>query len=144
MVRTVVEGYLDVNNVVSCQNTGLHGTLDTCINRRDVFLRNYAADDVVDEFVSFAGLVGLNADFNVTVLTAATGLAGIFVVDISRFADGFLIGNLGSANVCFNLEFAKQAVNDNFQVQLTHTGDNGLAGFLISVGPEGRVFFSKL
>ena len=42
------------------------------------------------------------------------------------------------------MELTKQTVYDNLQMQLTHTGNNSLTGFLIGVCTEGRVFFSKL
>ena len=79
-----------------------------------------------------------------TVLTATTGLLLILVIHVSFALNGFLIGYLRSTNVCFNLEFAKQTVYDNVQMQFAHAGDNGLTSFLVCPGTEGRVFFCQL
>ena len=77
MVRAIVQGDLNVNNRVACEDTSLHSALDTLINRRDIFLRDSTADDLVDELVALAGLVRLNDDLNVAVLALTTGLTGI-------------------------------------------------------------------
>ena len=45
MVGTVEQGDLYVHHREACQHTGLHGTLNTCINSGDIFLRDGAADD---------------------------------------------------------------------------------------------------
>ena len=62
MERTVVQLYLNVNNRISGQYTGLHSALDTCVNSWDVFLRNCTADNAVDELVALTGLVRGDSD----------------------------------------------------------------------------------
>ena len=66
MIRTIPQGDLDVNDRIACQNAGLHSTLDTVVDSRDVFLRDRAANDGVDELVTLTGLVGLDLDLNMT------------------------------------------------------------------------------
>src|SRR5699024_3278068 len=51
---------------------------------------------------------------------------------------------LRSTNVCLDLELALHAVNQNVEVQLTHTADDGLAGLLVQLHGEGRVLFRQL
>ena len=68
MIRTIPQGDLDVNDRIACQNAGLHSTLDTVVDSRDVFLRDSAANDGVDELITLTGLVGLDLDLDVTVL----------------------------------------------------------------------------
>ena len=46
MIRTIPQGDLDINNRIACQNTGLHSTLDTVVDSRDVFLRDRAANGI--------------------------------------------------------------------------------------------------
>ena len=69
VVRTVVQGYLDVNNRIACEDTGVKSALDTCVNSRNELLRDRTADNVVAELVALTGLVRLYLDLNVTVLT---------------------------------------------------------------------------
>ena len=62
---------------------------------------------------------------------------------LDRLADGLAVSNLRVTDVCFNLELALHAVNQDVEMELAHTADNGLAGFLIQVNGEGRVLFSQ-
>ena len=79
-----------------------------------------------------------------TVLALTTTLACILVVNVSHLAYRFLVGNLGLTHVGFYLELTQQAIHDDLQVQLAHTGDDGLSGLLIGVGTEGRVLLCQL
>ena len=143
MERTIVQLYLNVNNRISGQYPSLHSALDTCVNSWDVFLRNRTADNAVDELVALTGLVRGNSDLNVTVLTFTTGLTSVFHINISRFSDGFFVSYLWLTYVCLYLELTQQTVNDDLQMELTHAGDDGLAGFFVCVGLEGRVFLCQ-
>ncbi len=68
-----------------------------------------------------------------TILTTTTRLLGVFTFDISNFrANRFAVSNLRFTHVSFNVEFTLHAVNDDVEVQLTHTSDDGLVGFFIS------------
>ena len=40
--------------------------------------------------------------------------------------------------------FTLQAVDNDFKVKLTHTGNNGLTSFFIGMNTEGWIFFGKL
>ena len=74
MIRTIPQGDLDVNDRIASQNAGLHSTLNTVVDSRDVFLRDRAANDGVDELVTLTGLIGLDLDLNVTILALTTVL----------------------------------------------------------------------
>ena len=82
MVGAVVQRDLHVHDGIACQNTGLHRALDTGVDRGNVFLRDGAADDGVDELIALAGLVRLELDLNVTVLALTAGLTGILDIDV--------------------------------------------------------------
>ena len=79
-----------------------------------------------------------------TVLALTTGLTCVLGLLVGLFADGLTVSNLGCTHVCFNLELTQQTVNDDLQVQLAHTGDDGLTGLFVSVGLEGRILFGQL
>jgi hypothetical protein len=66
---------LHVDEGVPGDHAALHRLLDAIDDRRDVFLRNDAADDLVLDDDTLAPFVGLDVDFGMAVLTATTALA---------------------------------------------------------------------
>ena len=77
------------------------------------------------------------------ILPTTTGLTGKFTFCVNRFGDFFSVSYLRLADVGFYLEFTQHTVDDDIQVKLTHTRDNGLAGFFIGMCTEGRIFFCQ-
>ena len=133
MVRTIPQGDFDIDDGIASENAGLHSALNALINSGDIFLRDSAANDTVDELVTLAG-VGLNLDLDVTVLALTTRLAGVLGLLVGFLANGLAVSNLGSADVCLDLELAEQTVDDDLQMELAHAGDDGLAGLFIGPG----------
>ena len=133
----------EVHNFVSCQRTALGGFLDTVVDGLDVFLGDAAADGCVDEFVALACFLRLEANFTVTVLTFTAGLTHVLTFGFHTLADGFAVGYLRLTDVGFHLELTQQSVDDDFEVQLAHTGNNGLPGFLVGVSLECGVFLGE-
>ncbi|CAH0320281.1 hypothetical protein SRABI106_04338 [Rahnella aquatilis] len=75
------------------------------------------------------------------VLTFTAGLTHKFPFDIShRFAHRFTVRYLRFADVGFHTELPFHTVDDDFQMQFAHTGNDRLAGFLIGADTERRVF----
>ena len=140
------EGQMDlhIHHGIARQHTGLHGALDALIHRRDILLGDHAAGDLVEELIALAGLVGLHGDTHMAVLALTAGLPGILGVLLDGFLDGLLIGDLGRAHVGLHLVFTEQTVHDNLQMELTHTGDDGLSGLLVGPGLEGGVLLGQL
>ena len=108
MIRTIPQGDLDINDRIASQNAGLHSTLDTIVDSRDVFLRDGTANDGVDELVTLAGLVGLDLDLNMTVLALTTRLTCVLGLLIGLLADGLTVSDLRCANVGLDLELTQQ------------------------------------
>ena len=141
VVRTEVQRHLDVNHRVAGEHASLEGVFNALLNGRDVFARNHAALDGVDELEAAARGQGFELENHVTVLAAAAGLLGELALGVfDNRADRFAVGNLGLADLGFNTEFATHAVDDDFEVKLAHTGDDGLAGFFVGAHAEGRIF----
>ena len=66
MIRTIPQGDLDIHDGITGENTRLHSALNTVVNSGDIFLRDSAANDTVDELITLAG-VGLQLDLNMTI-----------------------------------------------------------------------------
>ena len=64
--------------------------------------------------------------------------------EVNRLGDGFLVVNLRLTLVDFHLEFALETIDDDVQVQLTHTGDDGLTALFVRLDGESGVFFGEL
>ena len=104
MIRTIPQGDLHVNDRIASQNTGLHSTLDTVVDSRDVFLRDSAANDGVDELITLTRLIGLDLDLNMTVLALTTRLTCVLGLLIGLLADGLTVSDLRCANVGLDLD----------------------------------------
>ena len=145
MVRTII--YIRVNAYYreSSQNTGLHSFLDTFTDSRNVFLRNRTTDYCGFELEQFfsIGVHRLKFNFTVTVLSTSTRLFCIFAIHFHSLCKGLLVCYLRCTYVCFYLKFTKQTVNNNFQMQLTHTSNDRLTSLMIGVCTEGRVLLSQ-
>ena len=78
------------------------------------------------------------------VLSAAARLLDVLALALGRLADRLLVGDLGLAHVGLDPELALEAVHDDLEVELAHAGDLGLAGVLVRLDLEGRVFLHQL
>src|SRR5690606_24854708 len=130
VVRTVVQSDLDVDHRIAGDHAVLHGFPDALVDRGNVFLRHDTADDAVDDLVARPGLLRLDAQEHVPVLAAAARLPDELAFLLDHLADGLAVRDLRLADVCLDLELALHPVDDDLEVQLTHAGDDRLAGFL--------------
>ena len=144
MVRTIVQRDLHIHHGIAGQHARLHGALNTGVDGGDILLGNGAAHDGIDTLVALAGLVGLQRDLHVAVLAGTTALALVLGLVVDLLADGLLVSHLRSAHIGLYLELTQQTVHDDLQMQLTHTGDDGLTRLLVGVGPEGGILLGQL
>ncbi|MNY69160.1 hypothetical protein D3C86_2070560 [compost metagenome] len=78
------------------------------------------------------------------ILATAAGLLDELAFDlVAGLADGLAVSHLRLAHGGFDSELALHAVNQDFQVQLAHAGDDGLAGFLVGPHSEGRILLRQ-
>ena len=112
-------------------------------DRLDVFARDGAADDLVDELVAAPLLARLELDDGVAVLAAAAGLADEAAVALGCAADRGAVGDLRLADVGGDVELAHHAVDEHVEVQLAHAGDERLGGLRVRLDAEGRVLLGQ-
>src|SRR5689334_17763886 len=74
VVAAVVERGFHVYYFVAGEHAALKSLANTLIDRLDVFLRNYAADDVILELITLAR-IRLQLDLGVAVIAGTAGLA---------------------------------------------------------------------
>src|SRR6267143_44921 len=139
VVGAVGEPNLDVDHRVAGQDTRLERLADALLDRRDVFPRNRAADDLVLELEPLTGLIRLDLEIDVAVLAAAARLAHVAPLRLGRLADGLAVGDLGLADVGLHPELAQQAVHDDLEVQLAHAVDERLSRLLVARHAEGWI-----
>src|SRR5207245_2382582 len=139
VIRAVGQSHPDVDDRVAGEHTGVERLADPLLDRRNVFPRDGAADDLVLELEALARLVRLHLEVDVAVLAAATGLPHVAALRLGGLTDRLAIGNLGLADVGLHLELAQEAVDDDLQVELAHPVDQGLRGLLVAGHAERRI-----
>ena len=87
--------------------------------------------------------IGRDLDDDVTVLAASARLLDELALAVRRNKDRFLVGDLRLARVGLDLEFPEHAVPNDLEMQLTHAGDDRLAGLLVGEDAEGWIFFGE-
>ena len=143
MVRSVVYVSVNTNYRESSKDTRLHSFFNTFTYCRDVFLRNSSSNYSRLELVCLltVDIHWLEFNFTVSILSTSTRLFCILAVDINWLCDGLFVSNLRCTYVSLNFELTKKSVNDDLKVKLTHTSDDCLTCFLISMSTECLVFF---
>ena len=146
MVRTVIYVSGNTKYWESSKDTCLSSFFNTLSNCWDVFLRNSTTDYRRLELECFltVSIHRCKSNLTVTVLTTTTGLLSVLTIDVNSLSNCFLVCNLRCTNVSFYLELSKKTVNDNFEVKLTHSGDDCLTCFCICMSSECRIFFCEL
>src|SRR3989344_2526972 len=144
MVAAIIKLIFNVNYGVAGNNAVSHGFFDTGFNGWDEFAGYRAAFDAVDEFKALTGFILAQTQPDMTVLATATALANELAFGFNTIlTDCFTVSHLGCTNVSLNSKFTLHAINNDLQMQLTHTRDNGLAGFMINLDSKCRILFSQ-
>src|SRR5882757_7785709 len=82
-------------------------------------------------------------NFAMAVLAASAGLLDVFAFRFRFLADRFAVRHLWAANISLHVVFAQHAVDDDFEVQLTHAGNQRLPGIRFSGHAERWIFLRE-
>ena len=143
VITSVDDLDFEVHHRITGENTAGSRFADTVFDRLDVFLRNVTADNFVLNGDTCSAFLRDEVDNAVTILTASTGLTDEAHITVGFFLQSFTVSNLRCTGIGFDLELTDQTVENDLQVQLSHTGNDGLPGIFITVDLEGGIFFSQ-
>ena len=115
---------------------GLGGLAHALLDRRDIFARDVAALDLVEEGDAGAALARGDRDLDLAELAGAARLLLVGVGQLDRLREALAIGDLRSADIGLDLELALHAVDQDVEVELAHALDDRLARFMIGRDAE--------
>src|SRR3989339_99883 len=78
-----------------------------------------------------------------TVLSTTTRLTNELSFSIRIAFDRFAVADLWLTHITLHRELSLHAIDNDIQVQLSHTGNDDLVGFLIRAHAEGWIFLGK-
>ena len=144
VVRAEGQGDLHIDHREAGQHAVRQSFFDALLDRRNEFLGHNTALGRVDKFEALAWILRFDRQDDMAILALAARLAHELAIDVSgRLANGFAVGHLRLADVGFHAELALHPVDDDFQVQLAHAGNDGLTRFFIGAQTERWVFLGQ-
>src|SRR3546814_14016700 len=105
--------------------TGLGRLAEALFHRREIFARDVAALDLVEELVARTALAGDDRHLDPAELARSARLLLVGVVDVDLLREIFAIGDLRRAHIGLDLELALHAVDQDFEVERSeeHTSE---------------------
>src|SRR5690606_19999942 len=110
MIGAVDEINFKVDDRETNQSAAVSDRLDPLFNGRNIFARYVTTLDQVIKLKACPTLARLDNNLDASVLARATRLLLMGIIDFHLALQAFAIGNLRSANIRFNLEFASHAI----------------------------------
>ena len=138
MIVAVIQGDGRVEEGIAVGHPALCGFPHTFFDRGDIFSGNGAAFNGVGKDQALI-VIGLNLEEDMTELTPPARLADIAAFSLRSSGNGFAIGDLRGTRVDLDLKLTHESVQNHFEVQFPHAGQNGLAGLGVGLNNQGRV-----
>src|SRR5712691_11303994 len=136
VIRAVDRGNLDVDHRIAGDHATFQRLADARLDRRRLLAWHGAADNLPLELDARTGRLWLGRELHVAVHASATGLTLEGFARLGWLGDRLAVGDLWPADIGIDAVLAHEAVDQHFQVQLTHASDDGLAGFGVAVDAE--------
>src|SRR3546814_8414733 len=127
VIRAVGELDFEVDDREADHVTVFGRLAHALFDRRDIFARNVAALNLVDESDARAAFAGSDADLDAPELARAARLLLVGIVDIDGLRERFAVRHLRRADVRFDLELALHAIDEDVEVKLAHALADRLA-----------------
>src|SRR5207245_3469302 len=97
-------------------------------------------DDLVLHHQTGTSASRTHVNFHVTVLSATAGLLDQFPDAVRAACDCLTIRDLRFARVRVHFELTEHTIANDFQMQLAHSGDDGLSAIFVGVSAKRRMF----
>ncbi|CNH20741.1 Uncharacterised protein [Yersinia massiliensis] len=137
MIGTERQCHFHIHHRITGQHTGVGGFKHPFFNCADKLTGDHAAFCCIDKGKAAACFLWFKGEDHMAVLSFTTGLANKFTFHIRHgFAYGFTVGHLWLTDIGFDAKLTLHAVDNDLQMQLTHTGNNGLTGFFVRANSE--------
>src|SRR5690349_9465468 len=133
MIRTIVECSFHVDHWIASNNSIFQCFTYAVLDRFNVFFGYRTTNNGIDKLKAFATFVWCHSNPHITILPMSTCLPDMFALGSGLTRNCLAIGNLRTPYVCPNFKFTEEAIHNHFKMQLTHSTDNGLARFGISM-----------
>src|SRR5262245_29538774 len=140
MIRTIIHRDLHIDYGIPRDDPVLHGLHDAGFDRWDVLLGDNSAHDRIVKNKTAPSRQWRKAKSDMPILPTSATLTDKFSFAFCRPTNGLFVGNLWTRYVRCNLEFSRQPIYQNLQMELPHTSNDGLTGLFISTHAKGRIF----
>ena len=142
VVLSVVDGDFYADNREADQRAFFHCRAEAFFTGRNVFGRNRASFDLIDEFEIFS-FDRFHHSGNASVLSRTAGLLLVSVVEVGRLGNRFAVSDLRLSDFDFGFVFPLHPFDVNVKVKFSHSLNNRLVRFGVDIGAECRVFFRE-
>ena len=147
MERTISQSNLKTCQRETTEYTTIETVFETLLYRWNKLLRYVTTLNDIDKLqvALFVILIfWLDCYIDTSKLTTTTRLLLISLTALCSLCNSLFVVNLWLTLVTLYLELTLQTVDNNVEVKLTHTRDNGLTTLLISTNGECWILLSKL
>ena len=100
-------------------------------DRSDEFAGDCVTTNSVLELETRTAFSGHDFELDDCELAGTTRLLDVLTGPVRCSRDGFLVGDLRTTDIRIDAELAEQAVDDDFEMKLTHAGNDQLARLAI-------------
>src|SRR5206468_430895 len=128
--------HLEIDDRKADQRPSFGSLAQSLLDRRDIFLGDVAALDLVDELEARSALSRADADLDFGELAGAARLLLVGVGEVDRLREILAIGDLRRTDVGLDLELALHAVDEDFEMEFAHPLDDRLTGLMVGGDPE--------
>src|SRR3954466_11590464 len=128
--------HLEIDDRKADQRPGFGSLAQSLLDRRNIFLGDVAALDLVDELEARSALSRGDADLDFGELAGAARLLLVGVCEVDRLREILAIGDLRRADIGLDLELALHAVDQDLEVELAHPLDDRLPRLMVGGDAE--------
>src|SRR5690606_14574607 len=115
------------------------------LDSRHILFRHNTTNNFVYKLKPLSAFIcsRLKTNPTVPILTTTARLPNKFALNLTLITNCFAVSYLRLTDIRINAKFSAHTINDDIEVQLTHTTNNCLPCFFISFNAKGRILLSQ-